>query len=78
MFLLQNIPIVKGNKIWGQWHNKISNFIWAGKKPSIKFKVFMDERAREDLQVPNFKLREWIVQEDEKLLNLEGFNKKLG
>lgn len=48
----------------------------------------MDNKSKGGLQVPNFKLyqetillswlKDWILQENEKPLNLEGFNSKFG
>lgn len=79
MFLLQSIPIVKGNKIWDAWQRKISR---------VKLKTLMDNTSRGGLKVPDFRIyqepillswsKEWITQKNSKLLNLEGFNLKFG
>lgn len=88
MFVLQNIPVVRGNKIWDVWHRKISKFICAGKKPRVKLKSLMDDISTGSLRVPDFKIyqeaillrwsKEWITQRNSKLLNLEGFSLKYG
>lgn len=51
-------------------------------------KTLMDDKARGGLQVPNLKIyheaicliwiKDWITISNDKLLNLEGFKKKLG
>lgn len=88
MFLLHNIPIVKGKKIWEEWHRKIFRFIWAGEKTRIKRITLVDDTSRGGLKVPNLKLyleaillswsKDWIEQKNIKLLNLEGFNLNYG
>lgn len=88
MFLMQNIPIIRNNKVFELWHKKSSRFIWAGKSPHIKLKTMMDNKNRGGLSLPNFQIyheaiclswaREWITQNNLKLLNLEGFNLNFG
>lgn len=63
-------------------------FIWAGKKPRLKMKIMCDAHISGGFQVPNFRiyheaicltwLSRWMVPNNRKLLNLEGFNKKYG
>lgn len=58
------------------------------KKGWTQFSSLIDDSRRGGLQIPNFKLyqesiwlcwlREWIIQSNEKLLNLEGFNTRFG
>lgn len=87
MYLLQNIPIIKNTNLEIR-QRKIMKFIWAGKRARVKLKIMCDAYGRGGLQVPNLKLyheavclsllSKWISLQDEKLLNLEGFNKKQG
>lgn len=60
MSILQNIPIVKDNKVWTVWNKKISRFIWLGKKPHINLRTLMDY-AKGRLQLPNFRLYQEVV-----------------
>lgn len=88
LFLLQTIPVVKGAKQFEVWQNKISKFIWMGKRTRIKMKHLLDDKNRGGLQLPNFELyqdanclawtRDWVTLTNKKLLNFEGFNRHFG
>lgn len=87
-FFLQTIPVVKGEKQFDEWQKRISKFLWSGKRARIKMKHLMDDKNRGGLQLPNFKLyqdavcltwiRDWVNLSNQKLLNLEGFNRRFG
>lgn len=56
LFLFQTTPIIKKRQIFTQWKREITNFIWAGEKPRVKYKVLCDARERGGLQLPNLEL----------------------
>lgn len=88
LFLLQTIPVVKDIKHFESWQKKINNFLWDGKKACIKRKYLMNNKSMGGLQLPNFRfyfeavcltwIGDWIRLTNEKLLNLEGCNKRYG
>lgn len=66
----------------------MTNFIWAGRKARIKYKIFIDTRERGGFQLPDLQLyykascllwiQDWILLEKKRLLTLEGFNNIFG
>ena len=88
LFLFQTIPIITADAIFKQWQRDISNFIWQGKKPRIKFKSLQDAKERGGLGLPDLKLyfkacclmwiRDWIMLENQKMLQLEGHELRFG
>lgn len=88
LYLLQTIPIIKKKEHFKNWQREITNFMWAGKEPRIKFKILCDARERRGLQLPNLEIcheaicltwiRDWILLQDQKLLMLKVFNKIYG
>uniref|UniRef100_A0A670IZE6 Reverse transcriptase domain-containing protein n=1 Tax=Podarcis muralis TaxID=64176 RepID=A0A670IZE6_PODMU len=88
LFLFQNIPIIRGTKIFKEWQKVISKFIWQGKKPRIQYKLLTDVKERGGFALPDLKLyfeaaclcwiRTWIKLEDREVLDLEGFNIRFG
>uniref|UniRef100_A0A670JGC5 Reverse transcriptase domain-containing protein n=1 Tax=Podarcis muralis TaxID=64176 RepID=A0A670JGC5_PODMU len=88
LFLFQNIPIIKGTKLFKEWQRVISKFVWQGKKPRIKFKLLTDAKERGGFALPDLKLyyeasclcwvKTWIKLEDKEVLDLEGFNNRFG
>lgn len=88
LYLFQTIPIVIRKQHFKHWKKEITNFIWAGKKPRVKYKILCDARERSGLQLPDLEtyydacylvwVREWIKIQDKKMLALEGFNKNFG
>lgn len=84
MFLFQTLPIIKKESILDEWQRGINNFMWAEKKPRIKAKCLMDTKERGGLQLPNLKIyheaaglswiAKWIKLDNERILNIEGFN----
>lgn len=45
-FLFQMIPVVKGNKHFDRWQKDLNEFVWAGRKPRVKWKVMCDAVER--------------------------------
>lgn len=88
LFLFQNIPVIKGTRIFKVWHREISKFIWQGKKPRIKFKLLTDVKERGGFALPDLKLyyeasclcwvKTWINLEDREVLDLEGHDNRSG
>uniref|UniRef100_A0A670I4H7 Reverse transcriptase domain-containing protein n=1 Tax=Podarcis muralis TaxID=64176 RepID=A0A670I4H7_PODMU len=88
LFLFQNIPIIKGTKIFKAWHREISRFIWQGKKPRVKFKILTDTKERGGFALPDLKIyyeasclcwvKTWIKLEDGEVLDLEGHDNRYG
>uniref|UniRef100_A0A803SSM5 Reverse transcriptase domain-containing protein n=1 Tax=Anolis carolinensis TaxID=28377 RepID=A0A803SSM5_ANOCA len=88
IFLFQCLPILRNQKNFINWNRDISKFIWNGKKPRIKIKNLTDEKSRGGLALPNLKLyyeatnllwiRDWIQIKNRKILNLEGFDLRIG
>uniref|UniRef100_A0A670ICM2 Reverse transcriptase domain-containing protein n=1 Tax=Podarcis muralis TaxID=64176 RepID=A0A670ICM2_PODMU len=88
LFLFQTIPIIKGTKIFKEWQRAISRYVWEGKKPRIKFKLLTDLKERGGFALPDMRLyyeaaclcwiKEWVKLENTELLDLEGFNNKVG
>uniref|UniRef100_A0A670HPA6 Reverse transcriptase domain-containing protein n=1 Tax=Podarcis muralis TaxID=64176 RepID=A0A670HPA6_PODMU len=88
LFYFQNIPVIKGTKIFNSWNKVISKFIWQGRKPRIKFKILTDAKERGGFALPDLKLyyeasclcwvRTWIKLEDTEVLDLEGHNNRFG
>lgn len=87
-YLFQTIPIVKKKENFDKWRKDITNFVWSGRKPRIKYKILVDAKERGGLQLPDLQLyhetcclvwvREQILLRNKKLLALEGFNKSFG
>lgn len=72
---------------FNRWRRDVTNFIWAGRKPGIKYKILIDVRECGGFQLPDLKiyyqvccllLQEWILLSKKKMLVLEGFNKTFG
>lgn len=42
LYLFQTIPVIKKRSYFLHWKREITNFIWAGKKPRIKYKPMCD------------------------------------
>uniref|UniRef100_A0A670HYC8 Reverse transcriptase domain-containing protein n=1 Tax=Podarcis muralis TaxID=64176 RepID=A0A670HYC8_PODMU len=88
LFLFQNIPVIRGSKIFKEWQKILSRFIWQGRRPRIRFKLLTDKKERGGLAVPNLKLyyeaaclcwvKDWITLENTDLLDLEGVDNRFG
>uniref|UniRef100_A0A670IIG6 Reverse transcriptase domain-containing protein n=1 Tax=Podarcis muralis TaxID=64176 RepID=A0A670IIG6_PODMU len=88
LFLFQNIPIIRGSKLFKDWQRILSRFIWQGRRPRIRFKILTDRKERGGFAVPNLKLyheaaclcwvKEWITLENSDLLDLEGADNRYG
>lgn len=88
LFLFQAIPVLHSFKPLEKWQNGIMKFIWNNRKARIKKKIMCDDKSRGGLGVPNLKvyyfasillwIMDWILMEDEQLLNLEGENLRFG
>uniref|UniRef100_A0A670HVE9 Reverse transcriptase domain-containing protein n=1 Tax=Podarcis muralis TaxID=64176 RepID=A0A670HVE9_PODMU len=88
LFLFQNIPVIRGSKIFKDWRKTLSRFIWQGRKPRIRYKLLTDRKERGGLAVPNLKLyyeaaclcwvKDWITLENTDLLELEGAGNRFG
>uniref|UniRef100_A0A670K732 Reverse transcriptase domain-containing protein n=1 Tax=Podarcis muralis TaxID=64176 RepID=A0A670K732_PODMU len=88
LFLFQNIPVIRGPKIFKDWQKTLSRFIWQGRRPRIRFKLLTDRKERGGLAVPNLKLyyeaaclcwvKDWITLENTDLLDLEGADNRFG
>lgn len=79
LFLFQTIPIIMKRQYFLYWKKAITNFIWAGEKTRIKYKILCDARERGGFQLPNLELyydacclvwlKEWITLEDKKIIS---------
>uniref|UniRef100_A0A670JNS3 Reverse transcriptase domain-containing protein n=1 Tax=Podarcis muralis TaxID=64176 RepID=A0A670JNS3_PODMU len=88
LFLFQNIPVIRGTKIFKDWQKTLSRFIWQGRRPRIRFKLLTDRKERGGLAVPDLKLyyevaclcwvKDWITLENTDLLDLEGADNRFG
>uniref|UniRef100_A0A803TZX7 Reverse transcriptase domain-containing protein n=1 Tax=Anolis carolinensis TaxID=28377 RepID=A0A803TZX7_ANOCA len=88
LYLFQNIPIIGTLKPFSDWRKDISRFIWQGRKPRIKLKNLSDDRTRGGMNLPDLRLyyestaiswiKDWLLQKNKKMLNVEGFNLKSG
>uniref|UniRef100_A0A670HV34 Reverse transcriptase domain-containing protein n=1 Tax=Podarcis muralis TaxID=64176 RepID=A0A670HV34_PODMU len=88
LFLFQNIPVIRGTKLFKEWQRTLSKFIWQNKRPRINYKILTDRKERGGFLVPNLKLyyeaaslcwiRDWITLENTDLLDLEGSNNRFG
>lgn len=88
LYLFQTIPIIRKRSHFLYWKRELTDFIWAGKKPRIKYKVMCDARKRGGLNLPDLELyhdacaliwiQDWITTQNKKLLTLEGFNATFG
>lgn len=88
LYLFQTLPILQKKNYFAYWKKEITDFIWAGKKPRIKFKVMCDKKDRGGLSLPKFELyhdvcalawiTEWVLTQYKKLLTMEGFNARYG
>uniref|UniRef100_A0A670ITK0 Reverse transcriptase domain-containing protein n=1 Tax=Podarcis muralis TaxID=64176 RepID=A0A670ITK0_PODMU len=88
LFLFQNIPVIRGTKIFKDWRKTLSRFIWQGRRPRIRFKLLTDCKERGGLAVPDLKLyyeaaclcwvKDWITLDNTDLLDLEGAGNRHG
>lgn len=88
LYLFQTIPIVNKKEHFKSWQKDLSNFIWGGKKPRVKFKILCDTKDRGGLQLPNLEIyhevacltwiSNWINLTNPKILAIDGFNKLFG
>lgn len=88
IFLFQTIPILMKPFFFSEQNKLVSKFVWAGKKPRVKLKNMQHVKERTGLGVPNWQLyyqaaaltwiREWVIELDQRLLALEGFDLLLG
>uniref|UniRef100_A0A670I8A5 Reverse transcriptase domain-containing protein n=1 Tax=Podarcis muralis TaxID=64176 RepID=A0A670I8A5_PODMU len=88
LFLFQNIPVIRGTKIFKDWQKVLSRFIWQGRRPRIRYKLLTDRKERGGLAVPNLRLyyeaaclcwvKDWITLENKDLLELEGVENRSG
>lgn len=46
LYLFQMIPIIKKKDNLKKWKRDISDFVWAGKKPRVKYKILIDSKGR--------------------------------
>lgn len=46
LFLFQTIPIIRKRHHFLHWKREITNFIWVGKKPRLKYKILCDAHER--------------------------------
>ena len=82
LFLFQAIPIISSEKPFRDWQKELSNFIWQGRKPRIKFKNLTDSKERGGLNLPNLELyynaacfvwiKDWLTLSNSYILKLEG------
>lgn len=56
LYLFQTIPVMKKRDHFKNWKKDITDFTWAGRKPSIKYKILCNARERRGLQTPNLEL----------------------
>uniref|UniRef100_G1KWC4 Reverse transcriptase domain-containing protein n=1 Tax=Anolis carolinensis TaxID=28377 RepID=G1KWC4_ANOCA len=88
LFLFQNIPILRNQKILKTWQKDINNFLWEGKKARIAFKYLKDDTRRGGLGLPDLLLyyeaaslswvKSWSNLKEKKMLDLEGHDLNKG
>uniref|UniRef100_A0A803TJL4 Reverse transcriptase domain-containing protein n=1 Tax=Anolis carolinensis TaxID=28377 RepID=A0A803TJL4_ANOCA len=88
LFMFQNLPIIKGVKVFENWKKDLVKFIWNGKKVRIAYRNLIDVKDRGGLALPDLRyyyeaanfswLKDWIKLDNKKLLKLEGHNLRYG
>lgn len=56
LYLFQTIPVIKKRNHFKKWKKDITDFIWAGRKPRIKYKILCDAQECGGFQLPNLEL----------------------
>lgn len=79
--------IIQNKKYFLHWKRELTNFIWAGKKPRIKYKVLCDSKGRGGLGLPDLELyhdacaltwiQEWILVQNKKITNIRRIQYKI-
>lgn len=52
LYLFQSVPIEKSEQYFLEWDKVISRFIWAGKKPRVRYKTLQLPKERGGLALP--------------------------
>lgn len=53
LYLFQTLPVIKKRHHFMRWKKDLTNFIWAGGKARIKYKILYDAKERGGLQLPD-------------------------
>uniref|UniRef100_A0A803TE18 Reverse transcriptase domain-containing protein n=1 Tax=Anolis carolinensis TaxID=28377 RepID=A0A803TE18_ANOCA len=88
LYLFQNLPVIRNNKLFMEWQREIKKFIWKGKKARINYTIMTDDKRRGGFGLPNLKLyyescalawvKDWATLEKNSILALEGFDLRRG
>uniref|UniRef100_A0A803TF39 Reverse transcriptase domain-containing protein n=1 Tax=Anolis carolinensis TaxID=28377 RepID=A0A803TF39_ANOCA len=88
IFLFQNLPIIRNQKIINGWKRDLMKYIWQGKKARINYKNMIEEKNKGGLAMADLKLyfeasalawfRDWAKMEKDKILTLEGIGLRSG